>query len=253
MNIRHVFALCSLAVWGAVVFACSVDDDNPVVARRQIDGITNGNGEGGFTGDAANGAPICQNYAGGTQTAQTFALYALEAIKTDCRISATMTQSATVDHAIQCFQSFFAAAEQCPGFSLAAGTKDNDGNECTRPLGDTLSDEDLAAFEEDLGITLSAKGMSAADIAVINAALESQKVAIVTESIQEGKYTQCAANCKDAGAACVRDAGPAPPKDAGPPKDSGTTPPKDSGTADTGAPKDSGSPVDSGVKDAADQ
>lgn len=246
-KVRHLFALGLLGAWGAAVFACSVDDSNPVVARRQIDGITNG--EGGFTGDAANGAPICESY-GGTSRAQTFALLAVESVKNDCRISATMVDSVSDNHAIQCFQAFIAAAMQCPGFSIAAGTKDNDGNPCTRPLGDTLSEADLQAFEEDLGITLAAQGMSQGDIAVLTGALDAQKVEIVTESIEPGKYTQCANNCRDAGAACVRDAGPPPPKDAGA-KDSGT-PPKDSGApVDSGA-KDSGAPADSGApKDAA--
>lgn len=255
MKARHLLALGVIGVWGAVVFACSVDDSNPIVARRDI-GLTGGeNGEGGFTGDATNGVPICQSY-GGTPGAQTLALDVLEGIKTDCRISATLIQTdplgpAPNNHAIQCFQSFIAAAMQCPGFSLAEGTTDNNKVTCTRAIGDTLSDADLAAFEEDMGIILTSKNVSSVDVSALVATLDTQKVVLVDDSIESGKYTQCANNCKDAGTACVRDAGPAPPKDSGttPPKDSGTTPPKDSGT-DTGAPTDSG--TDTGApKDAA--
>jgi hypothetical protein len=233
-----------LASW--IILACSVDDSNPVVGRRDLVSLYADTGAAG-DGALVEGAPICSTY-GGKPNAEAIALAVLAMVKTDCRLVNTMVTTVSDNHAIQCWQAFVAASFECDGAKLANGTTDNDGNPCTRPIGDTLSDEDFVAFVEDYQATLLAKGVSQADVNAVLPSLESAKTLVVGNDVPGGKYTGCAANCKDAGGipfdagACNR---PAPPKDSGTDtgaKDSG---PKDSGAKDTGSP-----PVDSGASDA---
>lgn len=252
---RSLIVPAFCAAWLVLAYACAVDDENPVVPRRELDLGSNGLGPDGEALADANGAPICASY-GGITTAQQIALAVLQQVKLDCRISATVTQTTTQNHGIQCFQAFVAASFQCDGATLAAGYKDDVGVVCSRPVDDTLSDADFDAFVQDYQAILKAKGISDGDIAAVVPALIAQKAFVVGDNVQSGKYTTCAGNCKDAGAACVRDAGPPPPKDAGPPKDSGTdtgapkdaAPPKDSGGGGTDSgPKDSGTDADTGT------
>jgi hypothetical protein len=253
--IRRLMFPAFAGAWLFLGYACAVDDENPIVPRRELDlgkGMLGPDGEA--LGDA-NGAPICASY-GGIATAQQIALAVLQQVKLDCRISATVIQSTTQNHGIQCFQAFVSASFQCNGATVAAGYKDDEGVPCSRPIDDTLSDADFDAFVQDYQAVLKAKGVSDGDIAAVVPALAAQKAFVVGDNVQEGKYTTCAANCRDAGAACVRDAGPPPPKDAGTdaktdagPKDAGTdTGAKDAGGGGTdAAPKDSGSDADTGT------
>lgn len=255
-SIRSVLFPAFCASWLLLGYACAVDDANPVVPRRELDlGTGPGLGPDGEALTDANGAPICASY-GGVATAQQLALAVLQTVKLDCRISQTVIQTTTQNHGIQCFQAFVTASFQCDGTTLQGGYKDDDGVVCTRPIDDTLSDADFDAFVERYRQVLKDKGVSAGDVELVVPALLAQRAFVVGDNVQEGKYTTCAANCRDAGAACVRDAGPPPPKDAGVdaktdagpkdsgPKDSGGTKP-DTGT-DSGSSGSSGGPVDSG-------
>jgi len=243
-----------LASWALLAFACSVDDSNPVVPRRNIDELTN-DGQALDANENVNGAPICSSY-GGISNVKSMALAVLQTVKLDCRISATVVRTQSDNHAIQCLQAFVAASFQCAGLSLSAGIKDDEGVACSRPLDDTLSGADFDAFVADYRSTLIAKGVSEADVDAVLPALQNARAQIVGEGVQEGKYTSCAGNCRDAGgAACNRDAGS--PVDAGN-KDSGikdagpkdTGPPVDSGPKDTGAPVVDSGPKDTGAPDA---
>lgn len=252
---RLVFPAFATA-WLLLGYACAVDDENPMVPRRIIDSGGAGLGADGEVLGDANGAPICASY-GGAVTAQQLALAVLQSVKQDCRISATVINTTTANHGIQCFQAFVTASFQCDGRTLQAGYKDDDGVPCSRPVDDTLSDADFDAFVEQYRAVLESKGVSAGDIALVLPALLAQRAFVVGDNVADGKYTTCAGACRDAGSACLRDAGA--PKDAGAdakvdsgPKDAATdTGPKDSGPKpDTGTdsgPKDSGSDADTGA------
>lgn len=251
--IRSVILSAFVVSWLCLGYACAVDDENPVVPRRELDlGAADARGPDGEVLVDANGAPICASY-GGAATAQQLALAVLQSVMTDCRISKTVVQTTTQNHGIQCFQAFVTASFQCDGATLQSGYKDDLGAPCTRPIDDTLSDADFDAFVERYRLVLEEKGVSDADIDLIVPALEAQRAFVVGDNVQEGKYTTCAANCKDAGAMCVRDAGPPPPKDAGPDAKADASAPKDSGATDSGTKPDTGSgPPDSGSEDPKD-
>ncbi len=225
--------------WALLGFACSVDDENPLVPRRQLEAST---GLAAFEagGDAA-GAPICGSY-GGVEGPKAIALAILDAASADCRITRTIAKAKS-EASVQCFQAFVGSKFQCPGVTFGEATSSDAGGDggdggaaCKAALDAVLSNQDFDAFLESVASTLKAKSVSDADFAAVAPAFESARSKLVVGTVPDGKYTACAANCTVGGAACNRDTPPADsgPKDTGP-KDTG---PKDTGT-DTG-PKDAG-------------
>ncbi len=205
LRTRALLFSAVIAGWAVLGFACSVDDENPAVARRQLEAST---GLSAFEagGDAA-GAPICASY-GGIEGAKAIALAILDSATADCRITRTIEKGRT-DRSVQCFQAFVGSKFQCPGVTFGdsssdAGGEGGDGGDggvaCKAPLEAVLSNQDFDAFLESVAATLKAKSVSDADFAAVAPAFESARSKLVVGTVPDGKYTACAANC--AGNSC---------------------------------------------------
>jgi hypothetical protein len=194
---RKAVVVCSLlGVWATLVFACSVEDENPATSRSRTDASTEGSTSTGDT-DAPTGAPICAKY-GGYDKVKSMAAAIIARVSTDCRIGAPVAALAGTDatHFADCFNVMVGGAFQCPGVSYVAGTTVDSQNRKCRTMaqahqGMNLRKADFDAFIEDIALEFAAQGLSQDDIRAIAPVFEGARTGVVQTNSQPDRNTYC--------------------------------------------------------------
>lgn len=202
-------------VWGALTYACSVDDENPGSSRNRDAGL---NGDGSIDPnadpDAAVGIPICDKY-GGYDQVKAIASAILDRAKNDCRIGSPISTLSASDmqHFTECFQVQLGGSFLCPGIAYTANTTKDSKNQNCRSMsqahqGMNLRNADVTAFEEAVTSELSARGLSSDEVKSIAAVFEGSRTQVVQNQTQGDRNTFCTcANGVYNGKPCTVDAG----------------------------------------------
>jgi hypothetical protein len=227
---KRLVVLSIAAVWAAVGFACTVEEENPAPNRARADSGGDGTlNPNGADGTAPIGDPVCGKY-GGPAGAAAIANAIVARAGNDCRIGTPITANANDrKHFEECFQIMIQGAFQCPGISYVAGTtKDSKGEVC-RSMQQAhqnlnLRPADYNAFLEAVAAEFTAAGMTKEDQVNIAPVFEGQKNSIIRiQNNQPDRNTHCAClNGQYNGQPCTVDAGVIVDAKADSPTDSGS-------------------------------
>ncbi len=203
-----------LFVWAATMHACTVEEENPAVPRRDAGTGTDSGTSTNTTEGGPTGAPLCGKY-GGFEQVKAMAGGILDRAQADCRIGAPFAglPAESTQHLRECFEIQMGGAFQCPGVAYVANTTtDSAKRKCrdmtTAHVGLGLRNADFNAFLESVTVELSARGMTQDDIRAIAPVFEGTRTGVVRVADQPDKNTFC--TCAGGlynGEPCVVDSG----------------------------------------------
>ncbi len=208
---RLVGLTALVAVWSALAYACSSDDENPAVNRGNATADGGGDGTVNPQGDDSSVGPaLCGKY-GGYDNVKAMAASIIQKAEADCRISggfANLDQNGQ-QHMLECFEVQLGNAFKCDGIQYVAGqTTDSKGNHCrdmtsahqNLPGNKKLYVADYNAYMDAVAAVFNAQpGANNDDLKTLASFFAGQEANVVTAGINN----QPKANAYCPGAGCV--------------------------------------------------